>query len=168
MCGIAGILSNHSPKSIDDKAVLLKNIKTMTDTLAHRGPDGEGHWVNDAGSVAIGHRRLSIIDLSTAAAQPMQRSLFSSIAGDEKRYTITYNGEIYNYLELKDELQNNGYRFHSKSDTEVILAAFDCWEEECLQKFDGMFAFAIWDAKRQMLFAARDRLGEKPFYYYQI
>jgi asparagine synthase (glutamine-hydrolysing) len=167
MCGIAGILSNHSPKSIDDKLVLLKDIKTMTDTLAHRGPDGEGHWVNNAASVAIGHRRLAVIDLSDAAAQPMQRSLFSSIEGDEKRYTITYNGEIYNYLELKDELQNNGYRFHSKSDTEVILAAFDCWEDECLQKMDGMFAFAIWDAKKQTLFAARDRLGEKPFYFYQ-
>ena len=152
---------------MEDKTVRLKNIKTMTDILAHRGPDGEGHWINDAGSVAIGHRRLAIIDLSDAAAQPMQRSLFSSTAGDEKRYTITYNGEIYNYLELKDELQNNGYRFHSKSDTEVILAAFDCWEEECLQKMDGMFAFAIWDAKKQTLFAARDRLGEKPFYFFQ-
>ena len=147
--------------------MLWKNIKTMTDTLAHRGPDGEGQWVNNAGSVAIGHRRLAILDLSRAADQPMQRSLFSSIEGDEKRYTITYNGEIYNYLELRDELQNHGYRFHSKSDTEIILAAFDCWEQECLQKFDGMFAFAIWDAKKQILFAARDRLGEKPFYFYQ-
>ena len=138
----------------------------MTDILAHRGPDGEGQWVNNVGSVAIGHRRLSIIDLSDAAAQPMQRSLFSSIEGEEKRYTITYNGEIYNYLELKDELLNHGYRFNSKSDTEVILAAFDCWGEDCLQRFDGMFAFAIWDAKTQILFAARDRFGEKPFYFY--
>jgi len=138
----------------------------MTDILAHRGPDGEGQWVNNVGSVAIGHRRLSIIDLSDAGAQPMQRSLFSSIEGEEKRYTITYNGEIYNYLELKDELLNHGYRFNSKSDTEVILAAFDCWGEDCLQRFDGMFAFAIWDAKTQILFAARDRFGEKPFYFY--
>jgi asparagine synthase (glutamine-hydrolysing) len=166
MCGIAGILNNHSVKSMDDKALLLKNIKTMTNTLAHRGPDGEGHWINEEAAVAIGHRRLAVIDLSNDAAQPMQRSIFSSAAGEEKRYTITFNGEIYNYLELKDELQNNGYRFHSKSDTEVILAAFDCWDEECLQKMDGMFAFAIWDAKKQTLFAARDRLGEKPFYFY--
>ena len=166
MCGIAGILNSHSGNSLN-KAGLEKNIKTMTDTLAHRGLDGEGQWVNDAGTVAIGHRRLSVIDLSEAAAQPMQRYLFSSVKEDEKRYTITYNGEIYNYLELKEELQHHGYRFQTKSDTEVILAAFDCWEEECLQKFDGMFAFAIWDAKKQILFAARDRFGEKPFYFYQ-
>lgn len=138
----------------------------MTDILAHRGPDGEGHWINDNGTVAIGHRRLSIIDLSNAGAQPMQRSLFSTIDGEEKRYTITYNGEIYNYIELRDELYSHGYRFHSKTDTEVILAAFDFWEEECLQKLDGMFAFAIWDAKKKKLFAARDRFGEKPFYFY--
>src|SRR5947207_13564492 len=135
MCGIAGILNNHSSKGTDDKLALLKNIKIMTDILAHRGPDGEGQWVNNVGSVAIGHRRLSIIDLSDAGAQPMQRSLFSSIEGEEKGYTITYNGEIYNYLELKDELLNHGYRFNSKSDTEVILAAFDCWVEDCLQRF---------------------------------
>ncbi len=138
----------------------------MTDVLAHRGPDGEGQWINDLGTVALGHRRLSIIDLSDAGAQPMQRSLFSSLEGEEKRYTITYNGEIYNYIELKDELYSNGYRFHSKSDTEVILAAYDFWEDECLEKLDGMFAFAIWDAKKRKLFAARDRFGEKPFYFY--
>lgn len=138
----------------------------MTDALAHRGPDGEGHWINNAGTVALGHRRLSIIDLSDAGSQPMQRSLFSSLEGEEKRYTITYNGEIYNYIELRDELFSHGYRFQSKSDTEVILAAFDFWEEDCLQKFDGMFAFAIWDAKKSKLFAARDRFGEKPFYFY--
>jgi asparagine synthase (glutamine-hydrolysing) len=166
MCGIAGILNNHSGNSLS-RAGLEKNIRVMTDTLAHRGPDGEGQWINDAGTVAIGHRRLAIIDLSDAAAQPMQRYLFSSLKEDEKRYTITYNGEIYNYPELKEELQHHGYRFNTKSDTEVILAAFDCWEEECLQKFDGMFSFAIWDAKKQVLFAARDRFGEKPLYFYQ-
>ncbi len=152
----------------NSKNVLLKNIKRMTDVLAHRGPDGEGQWINDQGTVALGHRRLSIIDLSDAGAQPMQRSLFSSLEGEEKRYTITYNGEIYNYIELKDELYSNGYRFHSKSDTEVILAAYDFWEDECLEKLDGMFAFAIWDAKKRKLFAARDRFGEKPFYFYSI
>jgi asparagine synthase (glutamine-hydrolysing) len=166
MCGIAGILNREPQIGDNSKNVLFKNIKRMTDLLAHRGPDGEGHWINDLGTVALGHRRLSIIDLSDAGAQPMQRSLFSSIEGEEKRYTITYNGEIYNYIELRDELYSHGYRFHSKSDTEVILAAYDFWEDECLEKLDGMFAFAIWDAKKRKLFAARDRFGEKPFYFY--
>ena len=85
MCGIAGILNNHSSGNIDKKVELLKNIKTMTDTLAHRGPDGEGHWVNDAGTIAIGHRRLAVIDLTDAAAQPMQRSVFSSAADTRRR-----------------------------------------------------------------------------------
>jgi len=138
----------------------------MTDALAHRGPDGEGHWLNDTGTVAFGHRRLSIIDLSDAGAQPMQRMLFSTIDGEEKRYTITYNGEIYNYIELREELYSFGYRFQSKTDTEVILAAYDYWKEECLEKLEGMFAFAIWDAKTKKLFAARDRFGEKPFFFY--
>ena len=167
MCGIAGILNRHTQKGIEDRIILLRSINKMTDTLQHRGPDGEGYWINENCTVAIGHRRLSVIDLSNDAAQPMQRSLFSSLEGEEKRYTITFNGEIYNYIELREELYNHGYRFHSKSDTEVILAAYDFWEEECLQKFDGMFAFAIWDAKKNTLFAARDRFGEKPFYFYQ-
>jgi asparagine synthase (glutamine-hydrolysing) len=166
MCGIAGIINREPQNGINSKNILLKNIKRMTDVLAHRGPDGEGQWINEQGTVALGHRRLSIIDLSDAGAQPMQRSLFSSLDGEEKRYTITYNGEIYNYIELRDELYSHGYRFHSKSDTEVILAAYDFWEDECLERLDGMFAFAIWDAKRRKLFAARDRFGEKPFYFY--
>ena len=166
MCGIAGILKNHVQQGIEDRIMLLRSIKNMTDTIQHRGPDGEGHWINENGTVALGHRRLSVIDLSNAAAQPMQRFLFSSLEGEEKRYTITYGGEIYNYIELRDELSSHGYRFHSKSDTEVILAAFDFWEEDCLEKFDGMFAFAIWDAKKRKLFAARDRFGEKPFYFF--
>ena len=166
MCGIAGIINREPQTGANSKNILLQNIKKMTDALAHRGPDGEGQWINETGIVALGHRRLSIIDLSDAGAQPMQRSLFSSIEGEEKRYTITFNGEIYNYIELKDELYSHGYRFHSKTDTEVILAAYDFWEDECLEKLDGMFAFAIWDAKKRKLFAARDRFGEKPFYFY--
>lgn len=166
MCGIAGIINKAPQTGSEAKSNLLRNIRKMTDSLAHRGPDGEGHWINEPGTVAFGHRRLSIIDLSDAGAQPMQRSLFSSLEGEEKRYTITYNGEIYNYIELRDELYSHGYRFHSKTDTEVILAAYDFWEEDCLEKFDGMFAFAIWDAKKRKLFAARDRFGEKPFYFY--
>jgi len=128
----------------------------MTDAIAHRGPEGEQHWINPSGNAALGHRRLSIIDLSEAAAQPMHYL---------QRFTITFNGEIYNYPELRNELQKQGYGFTTQSDTEVILAAYAHWKEECLQYLDGMFAFAIWDEARQSLFAARDRFGEKPFYY---
>jgi asparagine synthase (glutamine-hydrolysing) len=152
MCGIAGILST----SLEQIAEV--HLKKMTAAIAHRGPDGEGQWSNATKNVLLGHRRLAIIDLSDAAAQPMHYL---------NRYTITYNGEIYNYIELKELLQANGYTFQSKSDTEVILAAYDFWNQECLQYFDGMFAFAIWDEKEQQLFAARDRFGEKPFYYYE-
>jgi asparagine synthase (glutamine-hydrolysing) len=166
MCAIAGILINPNADTGYNRAVLAASIQKMNKAQAHRGPDGEGMWINQAGMVGLGHRRLAVIDLSEAASQPMQRSLFSNLAGEEKRYTITYNGEIYNYRELRDILHKNGYRFHSQSDTEVILAAYDFWEEECIKKFDGMFAFAIWDAKKYRLFAARDRFGEKPFYFY--
>lgn len=130
----------------------------MTDALAHRGPDGEGQWSNAGNTVHLGHRRLAVIDLSNQAAQPMS---FAS------RYQVVYNGEIYNYTEIRSFLQNKGYHFATQSDTEVILAAYDYWKEKCLQQFDGMFAFAIWDEKDEMLFAARDRFGEKPFYYYE-
>jgi len=130
----------------------------MTDALAHRGPDGEGFWSNDDNTVHLGHRRLSVIDLSGQAAQPMHFA---------NRYRIVYNGEIYNYVEIRTFLLNKGYHFSTQSDTEVILAAYDYWKEKCLQHFDGMFAFAIWDEKTEKLFAARDRFGEKPFYYYE-
>ncbi len=129
----------------------------MTDSLVHRGPDAEGLWNNSSGTVALGHRRLSIIDLTEAGHQPM---LYLG------RYSIIHNGEIYNYLELKDELLKKGYAFVSKTDTEVIAAAYDCWQDECVYFFDGMFAFAIWDEKEKELFVSRDRFGEKPFYYY--
>jgi asparagine synthase (glutamine-hydrolysing) len=128
----------------------------LTDALSHRGPDGEGLWQNEAGNVLLGHRRLSIIDLSEAGNQPMHYL---------DRYTIIHNGEIYNYIELREALQKKGYSFRSQTDTEVIAAAYDLWKDECVDHFDGMFAFAIWDAKTQELFAARDRFGEKPFYY---
>lgn len=150
MCGIAGIIqARPGPYQ-------LSHLKRMTDALAHRGPDGEGHWENKDQKALLGHRRLSIIDLSDAGRQPME------YAG---RYQIVHNGEIYNYRELKDRLRNKGYHFRSQSDTEVILAAWDCWKEKCLQELDGMFAFAIWDEQESYLFAARDRFGEKPFYY---
>lgn len=152
MCGIAGILST-SFESISER-----HLKKMTRALAHRGPDGEGTWTNEKQHVLLGHRRLSIIDLSSAAAQPMHYA---------SRYTIVHNGEIYNYIELKEFLNSKGYSFQTQSDTEVIIAAYDYWKESCLSHFDGMFAFAIWDEKEQQLFAARDHFGEKPFYYFE-
>ena len=140
----------------------------MTTALAHRGPDGEGLWINRERNVGFGHRRLAIIDLSIAGAQPMHwASQFSGDQYVDEHLTIIYNGEIYNYLELKDELYRKGYRFQTQSDTEVILAAYNYWGEECLGHFDGMFSFAIWDEKEKTCFAARDRFGEKPFYYYK-
>ena len=151
MCGIAVIIGgNNSDKN---KA----RIERMTAALAHRGPDGNGYWYNDDGSVSLGHRRLSIIDLTEAGCQPMQYL---------DRYHIVHNGEVYNYTELKLELQKKGYLFRSATDTEVILAAYDCWGDRCVDHFDGMFAFAIWDEKEKQLFAARDRFGEKSLYYF--
>lgn len=149
MCGIAGIIS---PK----QQVNRQQLKRMTDAIAHRGPEGDDFWINPSNTAGLGHRRLSIIDLSPAAAQPMHYL---------ERFSIVYNGEIYNYLELREQLQKRGYGFSTQSDTEVILAAYDCWREDCVKHFDGMFAFAIWDEYRKMLYAARDRFGEKPFYY---
>lgn len=128
----------------------------MLNAIRHRGPDGESAWQNTRGNIQLGHRRLAIIDLSEKASQPMHYA---------ERYTIVHNGEIYNYKELRAELEKKGYGFNTASDTEVIPAAFDCWKEKCLSRFDGMFAFAIWDEKEQQLFAARDRFGEKPFYF---
>ncbi len=129
----------------------------MLHSIAHRGPDGEGIWLNNEGTVGLGHRRLSIIDLSATGAQPMRYL---------ERYTITYNGEIYNYREIKDTLIKRGFSFSSTSDTEVLMAANACYGKECLQYLDGMFAFAIWDEVLQTLFCARDRFGEKPFYFH--
>jgi asparagine synthase (glutamine-hydrolysing) len=148
MCGIAGIISPATNK--------LTDVQRMISCLSHRGPDGEASWQNQNGTVALGHRRLSIIDLSDAGNQPMHY---------RDRYTIVHNGEIYNYRELRNELSAQGYSFRSQSDTEVIPAAYDLWKEDCPRHFDGMFAFAIWDEQEQQLFAARDRFGEKPFYY---
>ncbi|MBA3664202.1 MAG: asparagine synthase (glutamine-hydrolyzing) [Bacteroidetes bacterium] len=152
MCGIAGYLSfNTNP-------VQEPLLKRMTDVIAHRGPDGEGHWTNKSRKIGFGHRRLSIIDLSENGKQPLHYS--------EGRYTITFNGEIYNYIEIKNELLKKGYKFSSESDTEVLLALYDLKKENCLADLDGMFSFAIWDEKEQTLFCARDRFGEKPFHYY--
>jgi asparagine synthase (glutamine-hydrolysing) len=150
MCGIAGIIQSAP-------LCPAEQLKRMTEALSHRGPDGQYTWENQAKTVFFGHCRLSVIDLSQSAAQPMHYL---------NRYTIIHNGEIYNYVELKEELQKEGYSFTTQSDTEVILAAYDCWNDECIEYFDGMFAFSIWDEKEKTFFAARDRFGEKPFYYH--
>ena len=149
MCGIAGIYSVNTAGQ--DK------LARMTDRIAHRGPDGEGHWLSSDGKVALGHRRLSIIDLSDDGKQPMHFA---------DRYVITFNGEIYNYLELREGLEKEGVIFKSKTDTEVLLALYALFGPACLQKLDGMFAFVIYDKQERKLFGARDRFGEKPFYYY--
>ncbi len=150
MCGIAGILS---PNLV---LVQQQRLQRMADALQHRGPDGEGFWINAAQNTGFAHRRLSIIDLDNEAAQPMHYL----------HYTVIFNGEIYNYIELKEELKNKGYSFSTRSDTEIIPAAFDCWGPECFNKFDGMFAFALWDDNVQQLIIVRDRFGEKPLYYH--
>jgi asparagine synthase (glutamine-hydrolysing) len=148
MCGISGIINkNITP-------VNNLEIKRITDIIAHRGPDGEGFYFGN--SFAFGHRRLSIIDLSNNGSQPMSYL---------EKYWITYNGEIYNYVELKKELLALGYTFKSDSDTEVLLAAYDKWGVGCLNKFNGMWSFAIYDIVNQNIFFSRDRFGVKPLYY---
>ena len=149
MCGIAGVLN------FDGQPVSRELLKRMGDSLIHRGPDGEGFFAD--GPVGLAHRRLSIIDLSTGD-QPM----FSK----DRNYCIIYNGELYNFKEIKFLLCKKGYTFQTQSDTEVIVYAFQEWREKCLNMFRGMFSFVIWDKKQQTLFAARDRVGVKPFFYY--
>ena len=166
MCGIAGIF-NYNGRSVDSKV-----LKKMTDVLYHRGPDDEGYYVNSLdlqgknlkwkygagrGNVGLGHRRLSIIDISTGH-QPM--------TNEDQTIWITYNGEIYNFLDLKKELISKGHRFQTDSDTEVIIHGYEEWGEDCVKRLRGMFAFAIWDEKKQSIFLARDRIGIKPLYYY--
>lgn len=152
MCGIAGILS------ADAAQVTSGRLEQMTSSLAHRGPDGEGVWISGSGLAGLGHRRLSIIDLSPAGAQPMHYL---------GRYTIVHNGEVYNYPELRSLLQTKGFTFSTQTDTEVIVAAYAHFGPDCLQYFDGMFAFAIWDEAEKRLFLARDRFGEKPLFFYR-
>ncbi|MEY3501692.1 MAG: hypothetical protein RL308_3365 [Bacteroidota bacterium] len=150
MCGIAGYWKNNN------SAISKNRLVAMTDAIAHRGPDGRGHWYSSNDTIGLGHRRLSIIDLTENGAQPMAFL---------EKYVITFNGEIYNYIEIKAFLRSKGYSFRSDSDTEVILMAYDFWGVECLQQFDGMFSFAIYDCEKNELFCARDRFGEKPFYF---
>lgn len=149
MCGIAGIVWTQKTSKTGDC------VKKMTDAIAHRGPDAEGHFVE--GLVELGHRRLSIIDLSEEANQPFW--------DNDGRYGIVFNGEVYNFSALRNELA--GYPFRTKCDTEVILAAYQRWGDDCLHRFFGMFAFAIWDKHEKKLFIARDRLGIKPLYFFK-
>jgi len=151
MCGIAGIVFSNNE-------LCLRFIQKMTDTLFSRGPDDSGIWLDRVQGLAFGHRRLAILDLSAAGHQPMH-----SRSG---RFVITYNGEIYNYLEIGKRLLSQGHNFLGHSDTEVILAAFEEWGiYKSIELFDGMFAFAVWDKQDQKLYLARDKFGEKPLYY---
>jgi asparagine synthase (glutamine-hydrolysing) len=149
MCGIAGYI--HFNKNQQSDQLLLKK---MTDIIAHRGPDGEGFYVKD--NIALGHRRLSIIDLKTGD-QPM--------SSDDLNKVIVFNGEIYNYIELREELITLGHSFKTNSDTEVIIKSYEQWGYDCQNRFNGMWAFAIWDDIKQELFLSRDRFGEKPLHY---
>jgi len=151
MCGIAGFYGFG--KSPDAEA-----LNQITDALSHRGPDGRGIW--QEGPVGLGHRRLAILDLSPAGACPMVCR-----GPDGRECVITYNGEVYNFLELRRELEKEGYLFHSETDTEVVGAAYLRWGKECLLRFNGMWALAIWESKERRLFLARDRFGIKPLHY---
>ena len=149
MCGIAGILQ------MDGRPVSGPVIQRMTDVVRHRGPDGEGQWLGNG--IGLGHRRLAILDLTRAGHQPMH-------AGDET-LVISYNGEIYNWRDLRDELRQRGATFRSNTDTEVVLEAYRAWGDRCVERFNGMFAFALWDRRRSRLLLARDRYGMTPLYY---
>ena len=152
MCGVCGVLN------FDGAPVPPALLKGMTDAMIHRGPDGEGQFHN--GAVALGHRRLAIIDLSDAASQPMTTA--------DERFVISYNGEVYNFPELRAELEAAGHVFSSRSDTEVVLAAVAAWGAHALTRFNGMFAFAVWDNHTRELLLARDRYGIKPLYYVRV
>ncbi|MBU3050280.1 asparagine synthase (glutamine-hydrolyzing), partial [Chryseobacterium indologenes] len=149
MCGIAGLIHKNSIPISEE------SLKKMTDKLSHRGPDAEGFFIHE--NIGLGHRRLSIIDVSEAANQPFIW---------EDKQVLVFNGAIYNYLEIREELIQNNYTFKTNSDTEVLIAAYDFWGKYCVQKFNGMWAFAIFDSKNNTLFCSRDRFGVKPFYYY--
>lgn len=149
MCGICGIFN------MNGEPVSPVNLRKMTDAIAHRGPDGEGFYIDSF--IGLGHRRLSIIDLSSAGHQPMLT--------EDGLYSLSYNGEVYNFQEIKKELESLGRHFRSKTDSEVVLNSYAQWGAECLDRLNGMFAFVIWDKRKQELFIARDRYGIKPLYY---
>ena len=153
MCGICGVL-HVDPQARADAGL----VEAMTQSLVHRGPDDAGVYAD--GPVALGNRRLKVIDLSPKGHQPM--------ANDDGNLWIVYNGEVYNFLEVREGLSARGHRFRSKTDTEVVLKASEEYGEKFLDHLNGMFALAIWDARRRRLLLARDRLGIKPLYYAQL
>jgi asparagine synthase (glutamine-hydrolysing) len=152
MCGITGFWN------LDGRSVSRMELERFTDSLAHRGPDGNGFYIDTDAKLGLGHRRLAIIDTSDAGRQPMP------YAGG--RYWISFNGEIYNFIELRSELEQHGYSFSTESDTEIVIAAFDKWGIDCQLRFNGMWAFAIWDRQERKLFLSRDRFGVKPLLYF--
>ena len=149
MCAISGLITK--------KAWRLEVIKSMCEIQKHRGPDYQGIYDDSLNNISLGHQRLSIIDTSNLGSQPMQ--------SEDKRYVITFNGEIYNYIELKKELERFGYIFLSNSDTEVLLKAWIHWGESCLDKLTGMYVFSVYDKQKLTITIIRDKIGEKPLYY---
>ena len=155
MCGITGFFSATSLRSAEDSQRVLE---AMSCTLTHRGPDDGGAWLDAASGIGLGHRRLSIIDLSADGHQPMISA--------SQRYSLVFNGEIYNYRDLRTELERRGHAFRGHSDTEVLLAAFDAWGlEQTLIRCNGMFAIALWDRTERVLHLARDRIVKMPLFY---
>ena len=152
MCGIVGIWN------LDSSPIDQYELNSFTDSLSHRGPDGRGIHIDPKANMGLGHRRLAILDLTDVGQQPMSYA--------NERFWITYNGEIYNFIELREELEGLGHKFKSNSDTEVILAAYIEWGKDCQFKFNGMWAFAIWDTQERVLFLSRDRFGVKPLHYF--
>src|ERR1700749_3393122 len=153
MCGISGFAATG------DTTVTRELLEAMNERLRHRGPDDGGVWLGVAGDVRVGlaSRRLSIIDLSARGHMPM--------SSPDGRFHITYNGEVYNFREVRRELEHLGHAFRSDTDTEVVLSAYAQWGPDCLHRFNGMFAFAVWDARERELFVARARLGKKPLHF---
>ncbi len=149
MCGICGVLQ------LDGQSVEPKVLDRMSEVIAHRGPDGQGSWID--GPIGLAHRRLAIIDLTESGRQPM--------ANEDGSVLVTYSGEIYNYLALRGELEEQGHRFHSHSDTEVLVHAYEQWGEDSVSRLNGHFAYALWDSRKRRLFLARDRFGTHSLYY---
>jgi len=152
MCGICGIFN------LDGEPIPHRYVKSMTDTLAHRGPDDEGHYIDV--NIALGHRRLAVLDLTPAGHQPM--------VSEDGRFVLVYNGEIYNHLELRAELEALGYLFRSRTDTEVLLKGYQAWGMDVIKRLNGMFAFGLWDGRKRALYFVRDRYGIKPLYWTKI
>ena len=151
MCGIAGIIKKKNT------GINRNEIQKMTDTMIHRGPDAEGIYID--GNVGLGHRRLSIVDLSESGNQPM--------SSNDEKYVLVFNGEIYNYIELREELKKKDAIFYTETDTEVILEAYRYWGINCTKRFNGMWSFALYDKEKRQVFLSRDRFGVKPLYVYE-